>query len=324
MTRGTGTSPLKSYLTEPSIEFGDFVRAHPVADLESPTLDAFVATVAREWIIVTRPSGKTVLAACLQHDRGNPAGAHEVVLLGCSDLDLLAAALEVLLMRAVELARHGGRRRVDLQVPAKLAGIEPKLKALGFRRAWHKVDLELTRNDLCHAVPHRLAGVEPGPTRSDSRRAVPHRLPDGARWQDLGEGTLASARGCYERAFCVGLHDGPPTLTDYSNLALTLMPRARLLMLDGHVIAFTRVVWKDRALGLGEVRNLGRDPDAPQRGLGALALVEALRALGAMGARRAMLTATSCNQRGMSLYKAFGFTETERRGVYHKHLPPRR
>lgn len=295
---------MRSYLTEPNAEFGEFVRLHRVAELESPTLDAFVATIAREWIVVVEPSGETVLAACVQHDRSNADGAHEVVLLGCSDRDRLAAALELLLRRAAEVARTEGRRRVVVQVPSMLAGIETTLEALGYRRAWHSVDFEFTPDGLCHAVPHRL--------------------PDGARWQDLDKPTLASARGCYERAFRTGLHAGPPTLTDYSDLALTLQPLARLLMLDGQVIAFTRVVWKNRELRLGEVRNLGRDPDAPHRGLGALALVEALRALGEMGARRAMLTAASCNRRGVALYKAFGFSEIERRGVYHKHLPPRR
>lgn len=41
-----------------------------------------------------------------------------------------------------------------------------------------------------------------------------------------------------------------------------------------------------------------------------------------MGARRAMLTAAWYNQRGIAPYSAFGFTETERCAVFHKHLPP--
>jgi ribosomal protein S18 acetylase RimI-like enzyme len=295
---------VQSYLTDPDVEFGEFVRAHSVADLEPPTIDGLVSTINREWIIVVRGSGETVLAACVQNDAGDSVGSREVVLLGCAVPDRAAAAVQILLGRVEQLARAGDGRQIDMQVPTALAYIAPQLATIGYRRASYNVDFELTGLEACHAVPHRM--------------------PEGARWQDVDEQTLRSARGCYERAFRIARRPGPPPLTDYSDAALSLSPRARLLMLDGEVIAFARVAWKDREAGLGEVRNLGRDPDVTLRGLGALALVEALRSLGAMGARRVMLTAASGNVRAIALYRAFGFTATERRVVLRKHLPPRR
>lgn len=291
---------MRSYLTEPSVELADFVRRHPVADLEPPSLDALVATIAREWIIVVQPSGETVLAACVLRDRGDPDGVSEVVLLGCSDLGLLLPALEILLDRAERLLPGGAGRRIEVQVPTMLACLEPELQAFGYRRAWQNVDLTMDLVDGQHA---------PGQS-----------IPRGTRWQDLDTRTLANARGCYERAFRKGASAGGCALTDYSNRALELMPLARLLVRDGQVLAFTRVAWKDQALSLGEVRNLGRDPDASEPGLGRLALLEALRALGAMGAARAMLTVASHNHRGLALFRTYGFIETERRGVFRKHL----
>jgi len=241
-----------------------------------------------------------MLAACLQRDGADPSSPSELVLLACSNVDRMAPALEPLLSRAERLVPSLAARCLEVQVPSRLARIESMLEASGYRRAGQNVDFE--RADI------------------RTRCSLPHRAPDEAHWQDLDAGTLDRARACYVRAFHDPAGAGPPVLTDYPAEALQLLPRARLLLLGDRVLAFTRVAWRDQPRAVGEVRNLGRDPDAPEPGLGALGMAEAIRALGAMGARRAMLTVASSNARAISLYRRFGFEERDRRSVLRKML----
>jgi ribosomal protein S18 acetylase RimI-like enzyme len=291
---------MRCYLTELDVALGDFVRAHAVTALARPTLDPRVVTIVREWLIVTERSGETILAACLQRDAADPECPSELVLLACADFSRLAPALEHLLVRAEQLVPGGAARLVEVQVPTMLEFIEPTLEGHGYRRAWQNLDFERADVGTC--------------------RPMPGRMPALAHWQDLDESTLDRARACYLRAFRDLAGAGAPVLTDYPAQALQLLPRARLLLLDDRVLAFTRVAWKDHAHRFGEVRNLGRDPDAPEQGLGALGLAEAVRALGVMGARRAMLTVASHNARAITLYRRFGFEERDRRSVLRKCL----
>ena len=285
-----------------SDELRDFLRRHGVLDWDEATIEAIVSGLAGNRVLVVRDGGAAVLVGCLLHDLGNPDGASEIIPLACLGRERVPEALAALVTDGEQRLRDYGARRIEIQVPPKLGGIEPVLAPLGYRCTWENVDLELAP--------------------LDAHRRVRHQLPAGAAWCELGEPSLAPAYACYERALRTVPGAQIPPFEEFARIIPTLLPRQRLLMRDGQVLAFTRVGWKDEARGSGEIFTLGRDPDAHYPGLGALALLEAVRVLGMLGAKRAELTMSSRNLLAMGLYARFGFATKGRRAVLQKELAP--
>jgi ribosomal protein S18 acetylase RimI-like enzyme len=294
---------MQIHVCEHTDELRAFVREHPALDHQPALIDAIVTALAANRVIVVGDDRAPALVGCVVHDLGNPDGASEIVPLGCLRGAELPDALAALLTRGEQLVSAAGGRRVELHVPLRLCGIEPVLEALGYHTAWENVDLEL----------------DP----ITSHRQVSRSLPEGAAWQDVDEHNVALAHACYERSFRTVPGAQTPPLEEYAKVIPTFRPRQRILVLDGRALAFTRVGWKDEEQRIGEVLNLGRDPEARQGGLGSLALVEAMDGLLAMGASSAQLTVASTNPRAVRLYTGFGFAEKRRRAVLQKDLEPR-
>ena len=294
---------MQSHECEPSDELRTFWREHPALEHQPALIEAIVTALANNRVIVVERGRAPVLVGCVVHDLGNPDGASEIIPLGCLGGAELPDALAALLTHGEQLVRAAGGLRVEFHLPPRLVGIEPTLEALGYCRAWENVDLE-------------LAPIS-------SHRPVRHQLPEGAAWHDVDEHNVAVAHACYARAFRTVPGAQTPPLEDYAKVVPSFRPRQRILVLEGRALAFTRVGWKNEALGIGEVLNLGRDPEATCRGLGALALLEAMRGLVGLGAGSAQLTVASTNPRAIGLYSGFGFSEKGRRAVLQKDLEPR-
>jgi ribosomal protein S18 acetylase RimI-like enzyme len=293
---------MQTELCDLSDELRDFVRSHGVLDWDAATIEAIVGGLGGNRLLVVRDDGAAVLVGCLLHDLGNPDGASEIIPLACLSRERVAEALAALMTDGEQRLRDCGAKRIELQVPPKLGGIEELLAALGYRHAWENVDLELAP--------------------LGAHRPVRYPLPAGAGWCEVDEHTLAPAYACYQRSLCTVPGAQIPPFEDFARIIPKLLPRQRLLMRDGQVLAFTRVGWKDEASGVGEIFTLGRDPDAHYPGLGALALLEAVRVLGMLGATRAELTMSSRNLLAMGLYARFGFAQKGRRAVLQKELAP--
>jgi ribosomal protein S18 acetylase RimI-like enzyme len=291
---------MEGCLSPPTDELRAFMREHCCADHALETLEAIVSALADDRILVVRQAGVVALAGCLIRDLANPDGASELVLLACRTGDSLPLALAVLQAHAEQLVLEGRSRRVELQVPARLRGIEPTLEGLGYRGAWENIELALEL-----AIP---------------RRRARHSVPDGAVWQDLDRETAESSHGCYQRAFRAVPGTQVPSLADYLRIMPPLEPRQRVLVHEGRVLAFVRAGWKSEADAIGEILSLGRDPEVALPGLGALALGEGVRVLQALGARRVELTVAARNLLARGLYAAFGFGEKARHAVLQKAL----
>lgn len=294
------TPPLDCIVTTCRAELRSLVHAHSVFHYPPSTLDGIVSGLARDRLLVVSRAGTPLLVGCVLHDLENPDSASEIIPLACPAPEALGDALPSLLGAAERELMHVGARLIEVAVPPGLPGIAPCLAALGYERAWDNVDLVLE------------------PPRP--RRPLRHLLPAGAGWQDLDEATVEATYRCYARSFGTVPGSQTPPLAEFGPLMLSLVPKQRILVLDGRVLAFTRVGWKDEAAQVGDVLNLGRDPDAPLPGLGALTLAEAVRALVELGAVRVDVTASSRNLLGLGLYAGFGFREAQRRAVFHKRV----
>ncbi len=136
----------------------------------------------------------------------------------------------------------------------------------------------------------------------------------------MDERTVPAAHACYATAFH-GV-DGAPTLhlDEFSRFILTAQIRPRVLLDGERGVAFARVVWKDEATHVGEVRIVCRDPKDRRRGLGRLALEEALAMLQDAGARSAWLEVVSNNPRAIRLYERNGFQTTSSCAAFRKQL----
>jgi ribosomal protein S18 acetylase RimI-like enzyme len=293
---------MQTELLAPNDELRDFVRRHGVLDWDEETIAAIVTGLAHDRMLVVRDGSALVLVGCLLHDLGNPDGASEIIPLACLGRERMPEALAALVTEGERRLLGYGTKRIEIQVPPKLGGVEPVLEAVGYHCAWENVDLELAP--------------------LGAHRPVRHGLPTGAAWCELGEHTLLAAFACYQRALRTVPGAQVPPFEDFARIIPTLLPLQRLLMRDGQVLAFTRVGWKDQARATGEIFTLGRDPDAHLPGLGALALLEAVRVLGELGATRAELTMSSRNLLAMGLYARFGFVTKGRRAVLQKDLSP--
>jgi ribosomal protein S18 acetylase RimI-like enzyme len=80
---------------------------------------------------------------------------------------------------------------------------------------------------------------------------------------------------------------------------------------DGRIAAFA-ITWRDRELSLAQFEPVGTDPDFHRRGLGRALLAVALERLAAVGIRTARVLTNPGNDAAAGLYRAAGFTETDR------------
>ena len=293
-------SAMRAELSAPTPELRAFLSAHCCADHDVSTLEALVSGFAEDRMVVVRDAGEPTLLGCVVRDLANPDQASEIILLAGLEGAGLPPALGVLQDRAEQLVLAGKQRRIELQVPARLTGIEPVLERLGYYRAWENIRVEL----------------EPLAPRRRQRCT----MPDGAAWQDVDDRTVEASYRCYARAFRTVPGGQVPSLEDYARVLPPLVPPQRILVRSGQVLAFVRAGWACEPTRTGEIFSLGTDPDALLPGLGALTVGEAVRVLGLMGATRAELTVSSRNLLARGLYARFGFTEKCRRAVLHKDL----
>lgn len=80
-----------------------------------------------------------------------------------------------------------------------------------------------------------------------------------------------------------------------------------LLILNGKIVGFSSVVQDEVDPKSGEVHMLGILPEVRGKGLGAIALSNAISELSNLGCERCHLTVAAQNQSALSLYKKFGF-----------------
>lgn len=199
-------------------------------------------------------------------------------------------ALARLLAGAIDAAEAliQGTRPLELPLPSPLAALEPTLTARGFR--------------LSHVVYDMgTAPRHPPPARPP--------LPDGLRWEVVSEARLDALHQVTRAAFAGRPDVAFPALDDWKAMTRAAPIPPRLLLHAQQVVGFASVGLLRP--GLGQVRNIGRDPAWYGLRLGPILLAEAMHLLAEAGAERFTLSVLATNAAALRLYQDAGF-EIER------------
>jgi ribosomal protein S18 acetylase RimI-like enzyme len=184
---------------------------------------------------------------------------------------------------ALEVGRAAGRALLSLSLPAGVGG---DLAAAGWAVAEGSYILERDRS--------------PWDTPP---------LPPGARWEDLDRRGVAEHYAVLRAAFADDPAMMVPDLATFSAVSLGAPLPVRVLRRDGCELAFSRVTVEDGRVGY--VASIGRAPEWRGRGLGCVALAEALRQLATQPVGRFRLGVTATNTAAVALYLRAGFRVLE-------------
>ena len=201
----------------------------------------------------------------------------------------------VLIERAIAAAEAliQGARPIQLSPPPGWTGLEPTLEARGF--------------GLSHIV-YTLATAE------DHRPAPRAPLPAGLAWEPCGEAHLSALHAMTQAAFAGRPDVAFPAFEAWATMVRAAEIPPRVLLHDRQVVGSATVAML--APGLGQVRNIGRDPAWIGRRLGPILLGEAMNLLAEAGASRFTLSVLASNRAALSLYQGAGFEMQQEERVF--------
>lgn len=269
-----------------------FCAAHPVGSFTPGVRQLIVEVLGRTpehvW---DRRDGQEVgarMVATLIDTTDNVADSAELTIVGLSGSDEARLRLfEAALPWGEALARQGPKRAYDVSVWPQIVAFERVLAREGFEVAYGGYEMLLE-------APASAPGPEP---------------PEGFEWRELREGEADLLRGMLERAF-EGAPDFHLTSPEVFRQRMAVRrPRPRLLWAGDEAVACLTVSAPEGEDGEGHVNTIGREPAWRGRGLGPLALAEAIRVLRAHGATRVTLGVAATNERALDLYRGFGFRQ---------------
>jgi ribosomal protein S18 acetylase RimI-like enzyme len=266
-----------------------FARRHPAGTLDDATLAWLFETADDRCVLDVLGRGERAIVGVVLDGCANGDGASELVVAGCAP-EAPPAAFATLLAEAERVTRASGRA-LDVSPPRALGALHEALEGRGYRVAFSNLVLR--------------ARVDAPGDRDDAFR-------------DVDDAWVPAAHACFAAAFARVAGAQIPSRGEFRAIVLGSPVPVRALVQDGAVAALARVVWKDEAAGVGEIRFLCRDPRHRGRGLGRRALDEALRVLARMGAREAHLEVASTNREALALYEGRGFALLERRDVFRR------
>lgn len=276
-----------------------FAHAHPVPGPDALLRERLLTRLVRgpDAILDLWEGGERQAVAVVMDTCANVDHSASVEVLGLRSLS--DAGVQALLAAAEEIAWAGPLRALDVALPPALDRWRPWVEARGYAPAYAMFLL---------ARPAALPLVAP---RSP--------LPVGARWVSVTEDRYAGYHRVVSRAFA----DLPGAQIPVLEEMAAGLRRAPLvpeqLVLGERVLAFA-AVGLDRETGAGEVRSVGRDPDARGLGLGDHILDRALRRLLDLGATRITLEVAARNAEALALYQRHGFERNEVVEVWRKSL----
>lgn len=267
----------------------DFVERHPTRQLDRQTAGWIIEKIGHEEgrLLVADAGGRYQLVASLFVETGSSHRTAELMVIGYRATADGARRFRDALAWAEQRAADAGAHRLEVSLPPALAELAPVTCERGYQSRYRLLWLVLD-----------------GITRSPWLDVGP---PAGFAWSSLAADNVASAHRCYARAFASVPGAQVVSCELFRSMMLAAEQRPRVLLADGRVMAYVRIVWHDEAARRGEVRSIACDPDAQGRGLGKAALAEALRELQRMGAVDACLEVASENERAIRLYERFGF-----------------
>ncbi len=283
-------------------ELLDFVADYQTRNLDRQSASWMIDKLGRDkgnLLDLFDGQDRCVLAA-LFDGLGNPDGAAELFVLGYRATGSSEQRFGEALAWAQQRTSQTAVRRVEVSLPPSLAELAPLVQRSGYERSY---DLLLMALDDIEASPWREFGPPPP-----------------LAWVSLSESNVEAAYDCYCRAFATVSGTQVTPLDEFRDMMLQAEQLPRVVLAEGRAIAYARVVWYDKKTRRGEVRIIARDPVAPQRGLGKVALAGALEQLKEMGATSVCLEVASDNERAVGLYRRFGFVTEERTSVYRREL----
>ena len=274
-----------------------FALGHPGACTDRGTLARLLGPPdAIRQVVDHWDGGERVLLAALRKGSGGSDDASQLLILGCrTPLD--ASAFSGFLdeaERRVEPGAGGGDRALELVLPPTLGCMRELLK----RRGYSDVYAYLV---LVAEVPLTVE-------------------PDDADWRDVDASNVEAAYACCREAFRA---TSAPVASPEEGRATLLGadPPPRVLLAEGAAAAAMRVLWRDEAARLAELRFLCRDPRFRGQRVGDRALSEAFRVLRRMGASSVQLDVASTNRAALALYDRWGFRRVEQEEVHRIALP---
>ncbi|MES2643925.1 MAG: GNAT family N-acetyltransferase [Myxococcota bacterium] len=268
-----------------------FASTHALSRVHAPPARRLLAELAPpEGVIELVADGQPVFVGAVidRCENLHDAALFEVLGWdGTTPLDVLLAEATPI---AIAVGRRAGRAQLSLSLPARQAGA---LQGQGWIRGEASYVLE---RDL-----------SPWPSPAP---------PAGAEWEDLSPLDVAEHYDAVRAAFAEDPGMMLPDLDTFAVASLGAAVPVRVLRAlsarRGEAeIAFARVVLEDEGR-VGYIASIGRAPAWKGRGLGPVALAEALRQLVRLGVARLRLGVTATNAAAVELYRRTGFVEVER------------
>jgi len=261
-----------------------FAGANPPSPLLTlPAARILGALAPPEGVFDLARDGRRVFVAAVVDRCANLYDAALLEVLGWDRAAPLDALLATVTPDALAIARAAGRARLSLSLPLGAGG---DLPAAGWAAEEGSYILERDRSPW------------------DSPP-----LPAGARWEDLDRRGVPEHYEVVRAAFA----DDPgmmlPDLPAFTAACLGAALPVRVLRGGGKELAFSRVTLEEGRVGY--VASIGRAPEWRGRGLGAVALAEALRQLAPQPGGRFRLGVTATNTAAVALYLRAGFRVQE-------------
>jgi ribosomal protein S18 acetylase RimI-like enzyme len=278
-------------------DLGELVRFaldHPATDADEGQARTVLGRLPRstEHVIDLEAGGARVLVASVLDALKNASDSALLAVLGYQDGAEGGRAVALALEIAEEIVRRGPRRRLEVPLPGGLRRHAPILEGRGYAPAF--VQLRMARD----------AAPEP---------AAPPPLDEGFRWVDLEEEHVAGYHALAAAAFAgiQGSHVAEPGALRAALLEAPIRPR--LLLREGRIAGIARI---GRTGEAGVIQLIGRDPALRGERLGDHLVVEAMRALRALGARRLELEVNADNGAAIALYRRHGFEVEDQEPTY--------
>jgi len=267
-----------------------FALQHPVSQTERGTLAQLLAADSMRQVLDYWDAGERVLLAVLREGGGGPAGASQLLFLGCLaalDAGAFSGFLNEAERRVKSEGAEGGRA-LELVLPAPLACMRTLLTSRGYS----------------HVYTYLTLVAEVGLTRESSD----------AEWRDVDVSNLDAAYACYRDAF---RETAVPVASPEEARAVLLGadPRPRMLFAGGEAAAVLRVAWLDEAARAAQLRFVCRNPRFRGQRLGDRSLTETFRILRRIGASSVRLDVASTNRAALDLYDRWGFRRVEQEDV---------